>query len=227
VSEHRIEVLDDAESVRARGAEILAEAANDAVADRGRAEIAVSGGSDPWPMFSGLEDLFEDWDKADIFQVDERVAPAGSDERNLTHLIESLSIGVQGSIKQMPVTDEDLDAAAARYAESLPERLDIAHLGIGPDGHTASLVPGDPVLEVKDRRVAVTSGEYEGVRRMTLTYPEIEQTRRLLWVVTGESKVDALEKLIAQDPSTPSGRMRPGGDSLILADRAAAPDAGS
>jgi len=157
--------------------------------------------------------------------VDERVAPAGSDERNLTHLIESLSIGAQGSIKPMPVTDEDLDAAAARYAESLPERLDVAHLGIGPDSHTASLVPGDPVLDVKDRRVAVTAGEYEGVRRMTLTYPEIEQTRQLLWVVTGESKVDALEKLIAQDPSTPSGRMRPEGDSLILADRAAAPGA--
>jgi 6-phosphogluconolactonase len=227
VGEHRIEVLDTPEEVLKRGAELLAEAAKQAVADRGRAELAVSGGSDPWPMFSQFEDLFEDWDKAAIFQVDERVAPAGSDERNLTHLIESLSIGAQGSIKPMPVTDEDLDAAAARYAESLPERLDIAHLGIGPDGHTASLVPDDPVLDVRDRRVAVTSGEYQGVRRMTLTYPELEQTRRLLWVVTGESKVDALEKLVAQDPSTPSGRMRPGGDSLILADRAAAPNAGS
>jgi 6-phosphogluconolactonase len=225
VSAHRIEVLESAEEVRRRGAELMAEAAKQAVADRGRAELAVSGGSDPWTMFSELEDLFADWDKADIFQVDERVAPAGSDERNLTHLIESLSIGAQGSITPMPVTDEDLDAAAARYAESLPERLDVAHLGIGPDGHTASLVPGDPVLDVKDRRVAVTAGEYEGVRRMTLTYPEIEQTRQLLWVVTGESKVDALEKLIAQDPSTPSGRMRPNGDSLILADRAAAPGA--
>ena len=157
--------------------------------------------------------------------MDERVGPPGSDERNLTHLIESLSIGAQGSIKPMPVNDEDLDAAADRYAESLPERLDIAHLGIGPDGHTASLVPGDPVLEVTDKRVAVTSGEYQGVRRMTLTYPEIESVRSLLWVVTGDSKVDALAKLIAQDPSTPSGRMRPSGDSLILADRAAAPDA--
>ena len=156
--------------------------------------------------------------------MDERVAPAGSEERNLTHLIESLSIGAQGSIRPMPVTDDDLEAAAARYAESLPERLDIAHLGVGPDGHTASLVPGDPVLEVTDRRVAVTSGEYQGVRRMTLTYPEIERVRSLLWVVTGESKVDALAKLIAQDPSTPSGRVRPEGDSVILADRAAAPD---
>jgi 6-phosphogluconolactonase len=224
VSAHKLEVFATPEEVHKRGAEVLAQAAKDAVAERDRAELAVSGGSDPWPMFSQLEDLFGDWDKAELFQVDERVAPAGSDERNLTHLIESLSIGVQGSIKPMPVTDEDLDAAAARYAESLPERLDIAHLGIGPDGHTASLVPGDPVLEVKDRRVAVTSGEYQGVRRMTLTYPEIEQTRQLLWVVTGESKVDALRKLIAQDPSTPSGRMRPSGDSLILADRAAAPE---
>jgi 6-phosphogluconolactonase len=226
VSAHRLEVFDSPEAVHKRGAELMAEAAKEAVAERGRAELAVSGGSDPWPMFSQLEDLFGDWDKADVFQVDERVAPAGSDERNLTHLIESLSIGAQGSIKPMPVTDEDLEAAAERYAQSLPERLDLAHLGIGPDGHTASLVPGDPVLEVTDKRVAVTSGEYEGVRRMTLTYPEIEQVRSLLWVVTGESKVDALKKLIDQDPSTPSGRVRPGGESLILADRAAAPDAG-
>jgi 6-phosphogluconolactonase len=222
---HRLEVFDTADQVHKRGAEVLADAANLAVAERGRAELAVSGGSDPWPMFSQLEDLFGDWDKAEVFQVDERVAPPGSDERNLTHLIESLSIGAQGSIKPMPVTDEDLEGAAARYAESLPERLDIAHLGIGPDGHTASLVPDDPVLEVKDRRVAVTSGEYQGVRRMTLTYPELESTRSLLWVITGDSKVDALKKLIDQDPSTPSGRMRPQGNSLILADRAAAPDA--
>jgi 6-phosphogluconolactonase len=225
VSAHRLEVFDTLEEVHERGAQVLADAAKLAVAERGWAELALSGGTDPWPMFSRFEDLFGDWDKADIFQVDERVAPAGDDQRNLTHLIESLSIGAQGSIKPMPVTDEDLEAAAARYAESLPGQLDIAHLGIGPDGHTASLVPGDPVLEVTDRRVAVTSGEYQGVRRMTLTYPELEQTRTLLWVVTGESKVDALAKLIAQDPSTPSGRVQPGGASLILADRAAAPDA--
>jgi 6-phosphogluconolactonase len=174
-------------------------------------------------MFSRFEELYQDWTETEIFQVDERIAPAGSDERNLTHLIESLSIGAQGSIRPMPVTDDDLDAAADRYGQSLPDALDLAHLGIGPDGHTASLVPGDPVLEVTDRRVAVTTGEYEGVRRMTLTYPVLERVRKLLWVVTGKEKVDALRKLIDQDPSTPSGRVRPGGDSLILADRAAAP----
>jgi 6-phosphogluconolactonase len=227
VGAHKLEVLDDADAVHKRGAELIAEQARAAVAQRGSCALAVSGGHDPWPMFSQLEDLFGDWAVTEIFQVDERVAPAGSDERNLTHLIESLSIGAQGSIRPMPVTDEDLEAAADRYAQSLPEAIDLAHHGIGPDGHTASLVPGDPVLEVADRRVAVTSGEYQGVRRMTLTYPEIERVRSLLWVITGESKVDALKKLIDQDPSTPSGRVQPGGDSLILADRAAAPDAGS
>jgi len=225
VSAHRLEVLDDAEAVHRRGAELIAEAARAAVAARVRCALGVSGGRDPWPMFSQLEDNLLDWTSIEVFQVDERVAPAGSDQRNLTHLIESLSIGAQGSIRPMPVDDDDLDAAADRYADSLPDALDVAHLGIGPDGHTASLVPGDPVLEVTDRRVAVTAGEYEGVRRMTLTYPELERVRMLLWVVTGEEKVDALRKLIDQDPSTPSGRVRPGGESLILADRAATPDA--
>ena len=222
---HQLEVLDDAGRGPPARRRADRRAARAAVAERGAFALAVSGGRDPWPMFSQLEDLELDWTKTEIFQVDERVAPAGSDERNLTHLIESLSIGAQGSIRPMPVGDEDLDAAADRYAESLPEAIDLAHLGLGPDGHTASLVPGDPVLEVTDKRVAVTAGEYQGVRRMTLTYPELHRTRSLLWVVTGEEKVDALRKLIAQDPSTPSGRVQPGGESLILADRAAAPDA--
>jgi 6-phosphogluconolactonase len=227
VTEHRLEVLDDPEAVHRRGAELIAEAAKGAISERGHCALAVSGGHDPWAMFSQLEDFELDWTEIEVFQVDERVAPAGSDERNLTHLVESLSIGAQGSIRPMPVTDDDLEAAADRYAAQLPDGpLDLAHLGIGPDGHTASLVPNDPVLEVTDKRVAVTSGEYQGVRRMTLTYPEINRIRKLLWVVTGEEKVDALRKLIEQDPSTPSGRVRPEGDSLILADRAAAPDAG-
>ena len=225
MSAHRLEVLDDADAVRRLGAAVIAEAAKVIIPERGSFALAVSGGSDPWPMFSQLEDHGLDWTKTAIYQVDERVAPPGSDERNLTHLIESLSIGAQGSIKPMPVNDDDLEAAADRYAEQLPDAIDLAHLGIGPDGHTASLVPGDPVLEVRDKRVAVTAGEYQGVRRMTLTYPELERVRQLLWVVTGDEKVDALEKLIDQDPSTPSGALRPGGDSLILADRAAAPDA--
>jgi 6-phosphogluconolactonase len=152
--------------------------------------------------------------------VDERIAPAGSDERNLTHLIESLSIGAQGSLRPMPVTDDDPEAAADRYAESLPEALDLAHLGLGPDGHTASLVPGDPVLEVTDRLVALTGGEYQGRRRMTLTYPALANARQVFWLVTGEDKRDALDKLLAGDHSIPAGRVE-ATDALVLSDRAA------
>jgi 6-phosphogluconolactonase len=223
VAGHRLEVLDDAAAVHRRGAELIAEAVRSAIDEKDRCTLGVSGGHDPWPMFSQLEDHGLDWTRTEIYQVDERVAPAGSDERNLTHLIESLSIGAQGSIRPMPVTKDDLDGAAERYAKLLPDSLDLAHMGLGPDGHTASLVPGDPVLEVSDRRVAVTSGEYEGVRRMTLTYPALSQVGTLLWVITGEKKRDALAKLIARDPSIPAGRVEPGGDSLILCDRAAAP----
>jgi 6-phosphogluconolactonase len=221
---HRLEVLDDAAAVHRRGAALIAEAARAAVARRYRFAMAASGGRDPWEMYSQLEDHELPWDRTEIFQVDERVAPAGSDERNLTHLIAALSIGAQGSLRPMPVTDENLEAAADDYAAALPEALDLAHMGLGPDGHTASLVPGDPVLEVTDRRVAVTGGEYQGARRMTLTYPELHRARALLWVVTGDEKVDAIQKLLARDPSIPAGRVEPGGESLILADRAAVPD---
>jgi 6-phosphogluconolactonase len=224
MAEHRLEVLDDPAAVHRRGAELIAEAVGAAIDEKDRCALGVSGGRDPWPMFSQLEDRGLDWTRTEIYQVDERIAPAGSDERNLTHLIESLSIGAQGSIRPMPVTHDDLEAAAERYGKLLPEALDLAHMGLGPDGHTASLVPGDPVLEVTDRRVAVTAGPYEGVRRMTLTFPVLSRVRFLLWVVTGEEKRDALEMLLARDPSIPAGRVEPGGDSLILADRAAAPD---
>src|SRR6266576_375049 len=186
--DHKLEVLEDADAVHRRGAALIAEAARAAVAERDRCALAVSGGTDPWPMFSQLEDYDLDWTKTEIFQVDERLAPAGSDERTLTHLIESLSIGAQGSIRPMPVTDDDLEAAADRYAASLPEALDLAHLGIGPDGHTASLVPGDPVLEVTDRRVAITTNEYQCHRRMTLTYRALAEARQIVWLVTGEEK---------------------------------------
>jgi len=224
--EHRIEVFEDASGAARRGAELIAAAAREAVSGEEGFSMAASGGRGPWELFGQLEDHEIPWISTRIFQTDERIAPPGSDERNLTHLIAALSIGAQGSLRPMPVNDDDPGAAADRYAQELPEAFDLVHLGLGPDGHTASLVPGDPVLEVTDRRVAVTGGEYEGTRRMTLTYPELGRARRLLWLVTGEEKRGPLAKLLARDPSIPAGRVEPGGDSLILADRAAAPEAG-
>jgi 6-phosphogluconolactonase len=220
---HELEVLADADAVAARGAELIAQRAREVAAEQGSFSIAVSGGRTPWVMFGQLEEHELPWQATQLFQVDERVAPPGSPDRNLTHLIAALSIGAQGSLRPMPVDDDDLEAAAASYAEQLPESLDLVHLGLGPDGHTASLVPGDPVLEVTDRRVALTGGEYQGTRRMTLTYPAIEAAREIIWIVTGAEKREPLAKLLAGDESIPAGRVRPSDGSLVLADEAASP----
>ena len=223
MNEHRLEVLDDADAVARRGAELIAEAARERVDGEGGFDMAASGGRTPWAMYGQLEDQDMPWADTRIFQADERVAPAGSPQRNLTHLIAALSLGVQGSLRPMPVTADDVEAAAEEYAATLPEALHLVHLGLGPDGHTASLVPDDRVLEVGDRRVAVTADEYQGTRRMTLTYSELARTERLLWIVTGEEKREPLAKLLYHDPSIPAGRVE-FTDSVIVADRAAAGD---
>ena len=215
----RIEILPDADAVAERGAEFVAEQAQAAIADHGRFTFAVSGGHTPWAMFAHLTGRMP-WEKVTIYQVDERVAPDGDPDRNLTQLRASLPPGGAADVRAMPVEAHDLETAAADYARSLPERLDLIHLGLGPDGHTASLVPGDSVLEVADRDVAVT-GEYQGRRRMTLTYPVLDRAHRILWLVTGEDKVDALRRLLAGDRSIPGGRIE-AADALVLADAAAA-----
>ncbi|HEY7762796.1 MAG TPA: 6-phosphogluconolactonase [Actinomycetota bacterium] len=215
-----VEVLADAGAVASRAAEEVAARARDAVADHDRFTFAVSGGRTPWAMFAELRTLDVPWDRTAIFQVDERVAPAGDEARNLTHLVASLPPGGRAEIHPMPVEEADLDAAAAGYASSLPERFDLIHLGLGPDGHTASLVPGDPVLEVTDRKVALT-GPYQGHRRMTLTYPVLDRAERVLWLVTGAEKADPLARLRAGDTSIPAGRVRTD-TQLVLCDRAAA-----
>ena len=156
-----------------------------------------------------------------IFQVDERVAPPGHPDRNLSELLAALPGEARPDLRPMPVDDPDLDAAAARYAAELPERLDLVHLGLGEDGHTASLIPGDPILEVHGPLVAVT-GEYQGWRRMTLTYPALARAHEIVWLVTGESKREPLAKLLAGEESIPAARIM-NESQLVIADEAAAP----
>ena len=216
-----IEILPDADAVAERGAAYVAERAQATVAEHGRFTFAVSGGHTPWAMFAHLTGRMP-WEKVTIYQVDERVAPDGDPDRNLTQLRASLPPGGAADVRAMPVEAHDLETAAADYARSLPERLDLIHLGLGPDGHTASLVPGDSVLEVADRDVAVT-GEYQGRRRMTLTFPVLDRAHRILWLVTGADKVDALRRLRAGDHSIPGGRVG-AAIALVVADEAAAPD---
>jgi 6-phosphogluconolactonase len=216
---HELKSLPDPEAVARAGAAFVADRARDAVEARGIFTFGVSGGRTPWAMFAELASHTVPWDAVVIYQVDERVAPAGDPSRNLTNLRQALG-SAQPEVIAMPVNDADLDEAAAAYADDLPDQFDLVHLGLGPDGHTASLVPGDPVLSVTDRLVAVT-GPYQGHRRMTLTYPGLARASQLLWLVTGADKKTALSALLAGDTAIPAGRVEAAA-SIILADEAAA-----
>jgi len=191
--------------------------------------MAVSGGKTPWIMLRDLAQQEVPWNGVHVVQVDERIAPDGDPDRNLTHLRESLlehSPLRPEQIHAMAVESEDVEAACAQYALTLksiagsPPVLDLVHLGLGPDGHTASLVPRDPVLDVKDADVALT-GIYQNRRRMTLTYPIINRSRRVLWLVTGSEKMGMLARLQTGDVSIPAGRVSRN-HAVVLADRAAA-----
>ena len=224
-----IRVFADSDTVALEAAKLIANDARQAVATRGKFLMAVSGGKTPWIMLRDLARRDVPWNGVHVFQVDERIAPEGDPDRNLTHLRESLLQTApipSEQIYAMPVESGDLKAACARYAlilENLagsPPVLDLIHLGLGPDGHTASLVPKDPVLEVTNADIAL-SGTYQKHRRMTLTYPIINRSRRVLWLVTGSEKSGMLGRLQAGDVSIPAGRVS-SNHAVILADRAAA-----
>jgi 6-phosphogluconolactonase len=225
----KIEVLADADAVARRGAAIIAAEARAAVSARGRFVMAVSGGRTPWTMLRALADQALPWAEVHVVQVDERVAPAGHPDRNLTHLRESLLAHCPlrpEQVHTMPVESPNLEGASEQYATTLeqiagaPIVLDLVHLGLGPDGHTASLVPGDPVLDVTEADVAAT-GVYQGRRRMTLTYPVLNRARRIVWLVTGREKAEMLARLYDNDQTIPAGRVRQQA-AVVLADDEAA-----
>jgi len=215
---HDLEVCADASDLASLGAAFVARLASESVTDRGAFTMAVSGGHTPWAMFAELAAASFAWEATTIFQVDERVAPDGDHDRNLTHLRACLE-GLPVRVVAMRVNDADVEMAAAHYATQLPERFDLVHLGLGPDGHTASLVPGDAVLDVEDRLVAVTE-PYQGHRRMTFTFPAIARADQLLWLVSGADKRAALQRLVDGDVSIPAARVNARA-SLVIADAAA------
>lgn len=225
----RLETLDDADQLAERAADVLAEALRSAVRERGHATVAVSGGRTPGAMLAALARREVAWARVHLLQVDERIAPDGHAERNLTLLRDRLldRLPAPGpTLHAMPVTAADPEEAAEAYARGLaalagdPPVLDVVQLGLGADGHTASLVPGDPVLDVVDRDVAVT-GPYEGRRRLTLTFPLLSRARQRVWLVAGADKSAALARVRAGDRALPATRL-PRADSRWLVDRAAA-----
>jgi 6-phosphogluconolactonase len=227
-----IEVFADDDAVAKAAAGVIAAAARDAVAARGVFTLAVSGGKTPWAMLRDLASEEVPWSQVHVFQIDERIAPEGDPDRNLTHLHESLLGNApipKENIHAMPVNAADPVEGASEYEKTLkeisgnPPTLDMAHLGLGPDGHTASLTPNDPVLEVSDRDVALTDPVhlYQNRRRMTLTYPMINRARKIMWLATGAAKIPMIVKLRAADHSIPGGRISQE-NALLLTDTAAA-----
>jgi 6-phosphogluconolactonase len=226
-----VEVLVDAQAVAEAAADFIAVEAREAVAARGIFTLAVSGGRTPWLMLRALAGRELPWAGVHLWQVDERIAPDGDADRNLVQLHDALLANAPlspANVHAMPVTALDLEAAERAYSAGLravagdPPVLDLVHLGLGSDGHTASLVPGDPSLDVADADVAL-AGPYQGRRRMTLTFPVINRARRVLWVVTGADKSAMLRRLLDADHAIPAGRVCQD-RAIVLADRQAAGD---
>lgn len=218
-------VLDDAGSAARLAAGRIAEGIARAVAARGRASVALSGGRSPWVMMRHLFVLDVDWTAVDILQVDERVAPDGDDARNLTHLARIVEGSPAAAARLHPMrVAEGTAAAVADYQDvlaALGGPIDVVHLGLGEDGHTASLVPGDSVLEIDEAPVAATGAPYDGHVRVTLTYPTIDAAKRIVWLVTGPGKDEMARRLEAGDETIPAGRVSPERAILVL-DRMAA-----
>ncbi len=210
-----IRECETSDDVAAAGADFILACAAEAIAERSQFTLALSGGSTPWRMLGKLAECALPWERVKIVQVDERAAPDGDPERNLLHIqnefADLISLPPQ-NLYAMPVTSESLEEGAGRYERRLielagePPVLDVVHLGLGEDGHTASLVPGDPVLDIGDRDVAIT-GLYNGRRRMTLTYSIINRARHILWLISGEGKAEMLEGLLRSDRAIPAGRV--------------------
>lgn len=225
----RLKVAHDTQRAAEAAAADIARACVDAVASRGTATVALSGGETPWLMLRELCHFDLPWRQIFVAQVDERVAPRGDPSRNLARMERILV--TEGPLPAahllpMPVEDADPALAAANYQRALEARagaplvLDLVQLGLGADGHTASLVPGDAALVVLDRDTAVT-GEYRGHRRMTLTLPAINRARRRLWLVTGMQKRARLAELLAATGTAPALSVRRD-DVLVVADEDAA-----
>jgi 6-phosphogluconolactonase len=222
----RVEACADAAAAARRAAAWIAEVARQAIEDRGRFVVALSGGHGPREMLRLLATEAIDWRSVHVVQVDERVAPSGSSDRNLTQLEDALLARVPippGQVYPMLVDAPDLAAAADDYARLLvglagaPPVLDLVQLGLGVDGHTASLLPGDAALDVTGADVAIT-GRYRGWRRMTLTFPIINRARNILWLAAGAEKSTVVARLVRADPSIPASRVNRA-SALLLVDQ--------
>ena len=224
----KTEIFPSADQVAEEAAAYIEQLIRETLAHKKSFSMAISGGRTPWEMLKILSKASLPWTRVNLFQVDERVAPDGHADRNLTQLfqaIEGSPLVTQLRIFPMPVLADNLDEGCRNYIQVLDEvtegkGLDLIHLGLGSDGHTASLVPGDGVLDLQDRLVACTQNTYQGRIRMTLTYPLLNSAKRILWIVTGAEKQVMVQRLLQQDASIPAGAVNQA-NALLMVDQAA------
>jgi 6-phosphogluconolactonase/glucosamine-6-phosphate isomerase/deaminase len=191
----------------------------DAVRRRGRASVAVSGGSTAPPMIDVLAATSLPWSSIGVWQVDERIAPDGDPARNAGQLAPFDSLACD--VNRMPVADADLRAATWRYAAGLPTRFDVVHLGIGTDGHTASWPPDRPEVRSSPRSVELVE-MFNGHPRMTLTRRVVNGARSRVVLAMGAAKRPVVERWLLEDPSLPITAVRRTSTHVFL-DAPAAP----
>ncbi len=209
----RIEVCASATEANQRAATLIAEQLRGALAERGRASVALSGGRTPQVMLQSLAAVKLAWADVHVLQVDERIVPIDDERRNLTSIRRAFAQSSlpDKNIHGMPVNSANVAAGAAEYCRVLkaiagdPPRIDVVHLGLGADGHTASLVFDDAALDAHSD-VAI-SGLYQGTQRITLTLHAIDRARCRLWLVTGGAKRDIVRRFLAHDPGLVASRV--------------------
>jgi 6-phosphogluconolactonase len=215
-----LRVSADAELALREAAELLAAAALQG------GQVALSGGSTPRPAYEAAARLEPDWSRVEVWWADERCVPPDDERSNHRLVRESLL----DRLDRPPLTvhrvrgELPADEAADRYeAELEGVSFDLVLLGIGADGHTASLFPNDPALDEQRRRaVAVPRADID---RVTVTAPQLNASETVVFLVTGEEKAPAVGRSFAHDPdrSTPAGLVRSAsGRTIVLLDRAAA-----
>jgi 6-phosphogluconolactonase len=207
-------VLPDAAAVSAAGADRFVEAAREAIAARGIFRVALSGGGTPkkiYPMLRSSPRVDAvDWSRVEFWWGDERAVPPDDPESNYgvanEMLLSQLPDVDRAHVHRMPADAEDLDAAAAAHEAELrsafgvsgddpPPAFDLIWLGMGPDGHCASLFPGSSALDERERLVVANWAPGPGAWRMTFTYPLLDAAREVLFLVTGADKAEVLEQI--------------------------------
>ena len=212
-------------------ADLIAAALRAAISTRGTASVAFSGGQTPTAMLEALAVLPLPWQLTHVFQVDERVAPEGDAARNSTALRNALLDHVNTNPHLMDVTASDLIESAQRYADVVHahEPLDVVHLGVGDDGHTASWPPGAPVIDDRARAARGRAGSdevaivglFRGFVRMTITPRVVDRARAVVLLVAGADKASVLSRMLAGDQTVVASRVL-GPRATVVADEAAA-----